>query len=62
VCWRIMIGRPRTRRYGKDTGYKIYGSGRQGGKPYVLFGDHMWHPTLGVGLFRVRLGTRSSFI
>jgi hypothetical protein len=37
----------------KDTGHKIYtGSGRQGGEPYVLFGDQVWHPALGVGLFR----------
>jgi hypothetical protein len=38
----------------KDMGHKIYtGSGSQGGEPYVLFGDHMWRPALGVGLFRV---------
>jgi hypothetical protein len=35
----------------KDTGHKIYtGSGRQGDKPYLLFGDQVWHPALGVGL------------
>jgi hypothetical protein len=34
----------------KDTGHKIYtGSGRQGGEPYVLFWDQVWHPALGVG-------------
>jgi hypothetical protein len=37
----------------KDTGHKIYtGSGCQGGEPYVLFGDQVWRPALGVGLFR----------
>jgi hypothetical protein len=31
-----------------DTGHMIYtGSGRQGGEPYVLFGDQVWHPALG---------------
>jgi hypothetical protein len=46
----------------KDTGHKIYtGSGRQGGEPYVLFGDQVWRPTLGVGLV-VRVGTMPSFI
>jgi hypothetical protein len=36
----------------KDTRHKIYiGSGRQGGEPYVLFGDQVWRPALGVGLF-----------
>jgi hypothetical protein len=35
----------------KDTRHKIYtGSGRQGGEPYVLFGDQVWRPALGVGL------------
>jgi hypothetical protein len=35
----------------KDTGHKIYiGSGCQGGEPYVLFGDQLWRPALGVGL------------
>jgi hypothetical protein len=34
----------------KNTGHKIYtGSGCQGGKPYVLFGDQVWRPALGVG-------------
>jgi hypothetical protein len=37
----------------KDTGHKIYtGSGHQSSKPYVLFGDQVWRPALGVGLFR----------
>jgi hypothetical protein len=37
----------------KDMGHKIYtGSGCQGGKPYVPFGDQVWHPALGVGLSR----------
>jgi hypothetical protein len=37
----------------RDTGHKIYtGLGRQGGEPYVLFGDQVWRPALGVGLFR----------
>jgi hypothetical protein len=37
----------------KDTGHKIYtGSGCQGGEPYVQFGDEVWRPALGVGLFR----------
>jgi hypothetical protein len=35
----------------EDTGQKIYtGSGHQGGEPYVLFGDQVWCPALGVGL------------
>jgi hypothetical protein len=35
----------------KDTGHKIYiGLGCQGGEPYVLFGDQVWRPALGVGL------------
>jgi hypothetical protein len=35
----------------KDTGHKIYtGSGCQGGEPYVLFRDQVWHPACGVGL------------
>jgi hypothetical protein len=35
----------------KDTGHKIYTcSGHQGGRPYVLFGDQVWRPALGVGL------------
>jgi hypothetical protein len=50
----------------KDTGHKIYtGSGRQGGEPYVLFGEQVWRPALGVvpgGIGDVRLGTRPSFI
>jgi hypothetical protein len=48
----------------KDTGHKIYtGSGRQDGEPYVLFGDQVWRPALGVGLRSgARLGTRPSFI
>jgi hypothetical protein len=34
----------------RDTGHKIYtGSDRQGGGPYVLFGDQVWRPALGVG-------------
>jgi hypothetical protein len=38
----------------KDTRHKIYtGLGYQGGEPYVLFGDQVWHPAL---------GTRPSFI
>jgi hypothetical protein len=33
----------------KDTGHKIYiGLGCQGGEPYVLFGDQVWRPALGV--------------
>jgi hypothetical protein len=36
-----------------DTEHKIYtGSGRQSSEPYVLFGDQVWRPALGVGLFR----------
>jgi hypothetical protein len=36
----------------KDTGHKIYiGSGCQGGEPYILLGDQVWRPVLGVGLF-----------
>ena len=51
----------------KDTGHKIYiGSGRQSSGPYVLFGDKVWRPALGVGLVDlssdVLLGTRPSFI
>jgi hypothetical protein len=48
----------------KDTGHKIYtGSDRQGGEPYVLFGDQVWRPALSVGLRSgARLGTRPSFI
>jgi hypothetical protein len=51
----------------KDTGHTIYtGSGRQGGEPYVLFGEQVWRPALGVGcpggIGDVRLGTRPSFI
>jgi hypothetical protein len=35
----------------KDTGHKIdIGLGCQGGEPYVLFGDQVWRPALGVGL------------
>jgi hypothetical protein len=38
----VGIARPGTRRYAQDTGHKIYtGSGRQGGKPYVLFEDQV---------------------
>jgi hypothetical protein len=46
----------------KDTGHKVYtGSGCQGGEPYVLFGDQVWLPALGVGLRSgVGLGTRPS--
>jgi hypothetical protein len=59
----VGIARPGTQSYAQDAGHKIYtGLGHQGGEPYVLFGDHMWRPTLGVGLFRVRLGTQPSFI
>jgi hypothetical protein len=37
----------------EDTGHKIYtGLGCQGGEPYVLFGDQVWRPTLGVGWIR----------
>jgi hypothetical protein len=48
----------------KDTGHKIYtGSGCQGGEPYILSGDQVWRPALGVGLrSRARLGIRPSFI
>jgi hypothetical protein len=38
----------------KDTGHKIYtGSGCHGGEPYVMFGDQVWRPALGVGLDQV---------
>jgi hypothetical protein len=34
----------------EDTRHEIYtGSGCQGGEPYVLFGDQVWRPALGVG-------------
>jgi hypothetical protein len=47
-----------------DTGHNIYtGSGRLSSKPYVLSGDQVWRPVLGVGLVQdVLLGTRPSFI
>jgi hypothetical protein len=49
----------------KDTRHKIYtGSSCQGGEPYVLFGEQVWRPALGVvpgGIVDV-LGTRPSFI
>jgi hypothetical protein len=46
----------------RDMGHKIYtGSGCQSGEPYILFGDQVWRPALGVGL-DVRLGTQPSFI
>jgi hypothetical protein len=38
----------------KDTGHKIYiGLVYQGGEPYVLFGDQVRCPALGVGLDQV---------
>jgi hypothetical protein len=38
----------------EDTRHKIYtGLGCQGGEPYVLFGDQVWRPALGVGLDQV---------
>jgi hypothetical protein len=61
---RNVIGRARTRRCAQGHRTQDYtGSGRQGGESYVLLGDQVWRPALGVGLrSSARLGTRASFI
>jgi hypothetical protein len=46
----IVIGDRELEGMCKDTGFKIYtGSGCQGGEPYVLLGDQVWRPALGIG-------------